>query len=213
MTNGIDERKLLPAIVVCFTLFLGGCLLLAFGCAVRHLPNGATAPATNFEQILAWNAAVAQANSGFADNVISLQQTGFLEVQQAKGILLKQGAIAQADKRITDRITAAAACGATQAGTTATAEQLDAATAACAQISGPAIGQDIALILGTINDLNTSWLVGVKDRAKRQALSDLLTTLEVLIRKISGSLSFEGVVKSSRLDFTPKLLAEVRSWQ
>jgi hypothetical protein len=210
MINGIDERKLFPAIVFCFCLFVGGCLLLAFGCAVRHLPNGTTAPATNFEQVLAWNAAAAQANDGFADNVIALQKAGFLDVTQAKGILLKEGAIAQADKRITDRISAAAGCGSQQAGTNATAAQLDAATATCAQIAGRAIANDIALILGTINDLNTSWLVGVKDPAKRQALSDVLTTLEVLIRKISSSLVFEGVVKSSAL-IKPLALLEVCS--
>ena len=213
MVNGIDERKLRPALVLCFCLFLALCVLLSFGCAVRHLPNGTTAPATNFEQVLAWNAAIAQANSGFADNVINLQKTGFLEVTQAKGILLKQGALAQADKRITDRISAAASCGAQQAGASATPAQLDAAAATCAQISGPAITNDISLILGTINDLNTSWLVGVKDPAKRQALSDLLTTIEVLVRKISSALVFEGVVKAAAIGSRPLILAEVQPWR
>jgi hypothetical protein len=214
MINGIDERKLLPAIVFCFCVFVGGCLLLAFGCAVRHLPNGTTAPATTFEQVLAWNASAAQANDGFADNVIGLQRAGFLSVPDAKTILLKQAAIASADARITTRITAAAACGAQQAGANATPAQLDSAAAGCSAIFAPAIGQDIVLILGAISDLNTSALLAVKDPVKKQALSDLLATIEALIQKISSSLVSVGVLKSASLvESRPLLFAEVQSWQ
>ncbi len=197
MFRGIDEKKFLPAMVVCFCLFCGLLLVFAFGCAVRHLPGGGTQPASAFEQVLAWNAALAQANSGFADNVIGLQRTGFLEIQAARGILVKQATIAQADKRITDRISAAALCGADSAGANAAPAQLDAATAKCAQISGPGIAADINLITGAIADLNSAELLAVKDQTKRQALADLLSSIGALVGKIYRSLETQGVVKTT----------------
>ena len=191
----IEPRKVFRASVVCLALAAAGALELMYGCAVRHLPGGATAPATNFEQILAWNAAVAQANSGFADNVIGLQQSAMLTIPEAKTILVGQATIAAADKRITDRISAAASCAATQAGTTATAAELNAAAVGCAAISGPAIATDINLILGAISDLTTSGLTPVKDPVKKQALTELLGTIQALVQNIFSSLKSQGVVK------------------
>lgn len=189
------QRSLSPTLPTVALLLAGLTLFLFGGCAVRHLPGGATQKATNFEQILAWNAAAAQANDGFADNVIGLQQAGFLGIPEAKNILLKQGAIAQADQRITDRISAAAKCAGEQAGPSATAAQLDAAAAACAQISGPGLASDINLILGSLTDLNSGMLLGVKNDAKRQALSELLATIQTLVGKIYSSLETQGVIK------------------
>jgi len=193
--RGIDERKLLPAAVVCLAI-AGMCLLLlVWGCAVRHLPGGQTAAATVFEQVLAWNAAAAQANDGFADNVIGLQKSGMLGVPEAKTILLKQAAIAEADARITARIQAAASCAVTQAGASPTTQQLDAAGASCAQISGPGITLDLNLILAALADLNNGGLLAVKDTAKQQALAALVASVQALIAKIYASLEAQGVVK------------------
>src|SRR5882672_798584 len=180
----MNKKKLVP--------FL--CLLVA-GCAVRHLPGGGTAPATNFEQVLAWNAAAAEANDGFASNVIALQQGGMMGIPEAKTILIEQGAIASADKRITERISAAATCAARQAGTAATAAQLNAAAVVCARISGKGLAADINLILGAIADLTTTGLVPVKDQVKRQALVELLGTIQVLVQKIYNSLETQGVIQ------------------
>lgn len=181
-------KKSAAPIVVAF-------VLLVAGCAVRHLPDGTTAKATNFEQILAWNAAAAQANDGFADNVIALQRGGAMGIPEAKTILVTQAKIAEADKRITARISAAATCAAQQAGTNATAVQLDAAAATCAQISAPGLAADINVILGSISDLNSAGLVAVKDPAKRQALTELLGTIQALVQKIYGTLESQGVIK------------------
>jgi hypothetical protein len=198
MHRGIDEKKLLPAIVVCFSIFFAGVFLLVMnlsGCAVRHLPGGGTAKATNFEQILAWNAAAAQANDGFADNIIGLQHAGMMGIPEAKGILVKQVAIAEADKRITARISAAASCAAGQVAANAPAAHLDAAAASCAQISGMGLAADINAILGSIADLESTGLLAVKDTAKRQALTELLGTIQALVKQIYGSLESQGVIK------------------
>lgn len=182
------------------------CAVLLAGCAVRHLANGSTQPATAFEQMLAWNAAVAQANDGFADNVIAMQNSGLLTVPQAKAILVKQATIAKADVRLTNRIGTAAQCGAQKAGTAATSAQLDAAAASCAQLSATGIVADVNLILTTLSDLNGTNLVGVKDAAKRQALADLLQTVQTLVNKIYATLEAAGVVLKSEIE-------EVRPWR
>jgi hypothetical protein len=199
------ERKLtdeqiadIVAVYLCILIVLLA-MVLAGGCAVRHLANGTTQPATTFEQVLAWNAAIAQANDGFADNVIALQSSGVLTVAEAKTILTKQGQIAQADKRITDAVGAAAACGAQNAGSTATSAQLDSASAACAQTSGASIAKDVNLILTLASDLAGTDLVGVKDPAKRQALATFLSTVQQLINKIYASLESVGVVLKAQL--------------
>lgn len=191
-------KQIRSAIVVCFAIAVIGLIAIAFGlggCAVRHLPGGGTQPATKFEQILAWNAALAQANDGFADNVIGLQKTGFLGIPETRAILLKQAAIASADKRITDRIGAAATCAQQQVGANPTTAALDAAAVTCAQISGPAIATDINLIVSSVGDLNTTGILAVKDDVKRQALAELLASVQALLAQISGSLTSQGVIK------------------
>jgi hypothetical protein len=186
-------------------LFLSLVVLLVFGCASRHLPSGATAPATKFEQLLVWNTALAQANDSVAQNIVALQQAGVISVPQAKIILLKQGAIAQADQRITARIQTAATCGQQQAGATATAAQLDAAAAACAKAAGGGsqLGADLNLIPQFVADLNNATLLGIKDPAKQKTITDLLTAIQTIVKQIFDSLHSLGVV--ARLE-------EVHSW-
>lgn len=195
--NGYDRkrRNLLGASMVCFALFFAGLLFLAYGCAVRHLPGGMTAPATKFEGILAWNAAAALANDGFADNVIALQRGGSLSITQARTILLKQGAIAQADRRITERISAAALCATEKLGANAAPAAIDQAAADCAKISGPGLAADVNLILATVTDLNNSGLLAVKDPTERQALSGLLANVEGLVQRIYSTLESQGVIQ------------------
>jgi hypothetical protein len=189
------RKKLVLAIIVCWSLVALGIVPLLNGCAVRHIPGGGTAPATTFEQVLAWNAAAAQANDGFASNVISLQQGGTIGIAQAREILVKQAAIAEADKRITARISAAANCASAQVGSTANAAQLNAAGITCAQLAAPGVATDISLITGTISDLTTTGLTGISDPAKRQALIELLGTISALVQQIAGALQTQGVIK------------------
>lgn len=210
VVNGVDERKLLPAMVVCCCLVAAALIVLGIGCgAVRHLPGGGTQPATRFEQILVWNAAAAQANDGFADNVIGLQRAGFLGIPAAKNILVEQAKIAEADRRLTNRISAAALCATQQAGPNATIPQLDTAGAACVEISASGIAADLDLVLGSISDLNTTGLLEVKDPAKRLTLSNLLADLKAFIDKIYSSLESGGVIpqkKTATLAWAPEVI-------
>lgn len=191
----MPRKQLRAAIVVCLCVVLAGVLvLLSGGCAVRHLPGGGTAPATRFEQVLAWNAAIAQANDGFADNVIALQRSGLLEMQYAKAVLLKQAAIAKADQQITNQISAAALCATQSAGSNPTPAELDAAGATCAQVSASALATEVQLITSSIAELNSGMLLGVKDPAKKQALDGILTTIGGLVTNISSALTQGGVI-------------------
>jgi|SRR5882724_857023 len=192
--HGIDGKKLLPAIVVCFTLFFAGLVLLAYGCAYRHLPGGGKAPATAFEQVLAWNAAGAQANSGLADTIIGLQRAGFISIPAAKSILIKQGQIAEADLRITNLISAAAACAQQSAGANATTAELDAAGAACAKISAPQLRRDIDLVTSLIVALTDESALGIKDPAKRDATTAVVKNMGNLIGQVFTMLSKVGVL-------------------
>lgn len=167
--------------------------MLADGCAVRHLPGGGKQPATAFEQVLAWNAALAQANDGFADNVIALQRSQIISLDAAKSILVKQATIAHADQQITAQISAAANCAQQAAGSAATSSDLDAAGVKCAQVSSSALKTEVDLITSTLSTLDQETLLGVKDQAKRQALTGLISTIGELITNIGSALSKQGV--------------------
>jgi hypothetical protein len=166
-------------------------VLLGAGCAVRHLPNGATAPATKWEQLMAWNAALAQTNDGLADNVISLQKNGTISKDAAHIILFKQGSIAQADKRITANLQAAALCGSTNAAPGATPAQLSDASGACAKTYGQALDRDFSLVLTTVAELNSQKLLGLSDQ-ERGAIGPELMALANLVHDIVGVLQHYG---------------------
>lgn len=191
---GVRRTELLPAIVVCFCLFAAGIVLIFEGCAVRHLPGGGTAPATRFEQVLAWNAALAQANDGFADNVIALQRGGVIEMEYAKAVLLKQAAIAKADRDITNQISAAALCATDQLGKNAVPSELDAAGVTCAQVSSSALATEVQLITDTLTDLDKNLLLGVKNQDKRKALDAFVVTIGETITNIASALKQGGVI-------------------
>lgn len=192
----MNRKKLLPAIVACFVLFLLGIFLLV-GCAVRHTPGGGTAPATTFEQILVWNTALAQANDGIVDNVIGLQHAGLISVSEAKTILAKQGSIAQADNRVTARLKAATACAQTTAPASPSPAQLDAAAVTCEKgIPGTSLKGDLQLVLLVVHGLTSgNDLLSIKDPAKRQAILDLVASVETLTKQIFSALQTQGVIQ------------------
>jgi hypothetical protein len=191
--RGIDEKKLFPAIVVCVSLFVGGLVLLAYGCAVRHLPNGTTQPATRFEQIMSYNAAIAQANDGFADNVIGLQSSGVITKGAAKTILTEQAQIAIAHKKITADLQAAASCGLANAGASATPAQVSDASAVCAKSYAAELQNALNLILNSLANLNSGGLLGVGEQQRFQ-LAQVLASIGNLAQQIIGTLREYAVI-------------------
>lgn len=189
--EGIDRRRLFPAFAVCLAMFAGLVALLFSGCAVRHNANGTTSAATRFEQLMAWNTALAQANDGFADNVIALQKAGTLSKDSAYVTLFKQAQIAQADKRITANLKAAALCGTQNAGAGATPQQISDASGACAKTYTEALDRDFGVITDSIAAVNSQKLLGLSD-SERQALAQTLTGLQNLVHDIVGLLKEYG---------------------
>jgi hypothetical protein len=188
---GISQRKLFPAMAVCRAIVAGMVALLFSGCAVRHLPNGTTQPATRFEQIMAWNTALAQTNDGFADNVISLANAGTISKDSARIILYKQGEIAQADKRITENLKAAALCGSTNAAPGSTPQQISDASGACAKTYSQGLDRDFTFIVNALAALNSQKLLGLSD-PERAAIGATLTALQNFVHDIVGLLQEYG---------------------
>lgn len=210
----VDKTKICAAVVVCLSLFIAGLILLASGCAVRHMPGGGTAPATNFEQVLAWNAAGMQANDGLASNVIALQEAGVFSVEKTKSILTKQAQIAQADTRITNLISAAALCAQKAAGDKATAAELNNAEVACSAIAGPALKQNIDLVMKMLTALTSEAVVGIKDPEKSAAITAILTNMSNLIGQVFQVLAKAGILPREPIApiATPSPAAAVFFW-
>jgi len=190
----IERDKLFPAKVVVYSILAAGAILTLFGCAVRHLPSGATAPATRLEPVLVWTAALAQANDGFADNVIGLQRAGFLGMNEAKAILLRQAAIADADNALLLQLRGASQCAVAAAGPNPSPAALDAAGSSCAQVSAAALKNELNAITAAVADLNNAGVLAVKDPAKRQALTALLLTTAQLVANIVDALTKGGIL-------------------
>lgn len=179
----------------------GAVVLLCFlvsGCAVRHLPTGGTVAATKFEQVLAWNAGLAQVNNGFADNVIALSGAGTISKDSAHVILYRQGLIAQADKGITADLKAAALCGSQNAGANPTAQQLSDASGACAKTYAAEFKRDFGVITQIAGELTTSnpKVLGLSDK-ERQAIAQTVASLQMLVTDIVGVLQEYGAVPGS----------------
>lgn len=194
MFRGIDdESKLFRAARVGMAIFACGLALLMYDCGVRHLPGGATAPATRFEQIMAYNAALAQANDGFADNVISLEASGVIAKGSAKSILVEQARIAAADKTITRDLQAAANCGLAAAGPSATPAQVSDASALCAKSYAAELQNAVTLITDAIASLNNGLLLPVAEQ-NRFKLAALLAGIQNLSQQILGTLREYSIV-------------------
>lgn len=88
------KRKLL-------TLVISLCLL-GVGCAARIDPvTGISTDATPYEQALALNASLAITNKAVTRTVISLNETGFIDLDNAQKIVAVTGRVAQLDEEIT----------------------------------------------------------------------------------------------------------------
>jgi hypothetical protein len=207
--RSVDPRKLFPAMAVCLAIFAGMVVLLFAGCAVRHNANGTTTPATRFEQIMAYNTAIAQANDGFADNVIGLQSSGDVSKESAKSILTMQARIARADKSITGILKSAANCGLANAGSSATLAQVSDASALCAKSYGAELQNAVNLILDSLAQLNNGLLLGVKTDQKRFGLAQALASVQNLAQQILGALREYSVI--ARLEASREVYAWRRS--
>jgi hypothetical protein len=191
----IDRKKLLPASLVCFCLFLAGLVLLVCGCEYLRPSSGLVQPGkTTFEQVLAWSTELGENNDHFADSVITLQRSGFLVMTDAKSILLKQVDIARANQQLSSQIRAASACATQTAGSNASPAELDSAGAKCARISAAALAIELNAIRRTAAELNTAGLAAITDPAKQKSVRNSVVTIGQLAHNIVSSLAKIGIL-------------------
>lgn len=182
----IDRRTLLPASLVCFALFIAGLLVLAFGDTKRSAQ-----PAT-IAELGHWSTELARTNNRLSDAVIQTQQAGALTVDQAKTILLKDVAIAQAGQQLANQLAAAKKCALDSAGKNAPPAKIDAEGRRCLAIGRAVLPKETAAIRGAIGDVKQS-LAAVKDPAKKAKLFGMVETIDELDERIAAGLKKEGV--------------------
>jgi hypothetical protein len=144
-----------------------------------------------------WNTRLAVDNNRFAGKVIDYQHEGTIAtVNEAKAILVKQSAIAEADLQLSGQLAAAASCAKEQAGPRATRWELDAAAVKCARISSLAIKAELGVITRSLAELRAGkLLLAVKNPIKRRSLDALLANMSELAAKITATLARAGVIK------------------
>lgn len=71
------------------------------GCAKKPNAQGTTSQASPYEQVMAWNAAMAQANHSVEQGVIIVQQSNLLSVEETNRVLTVQAKVAILDKQAT----------------------------------------------------------------------------------------------------------------
>lgn len=182
----IDRKTLLPASLVCFALFIAGLLVLAFGGTKRPVTSSA------IEELAHWSAELARTNNRLTDAVIATQQAGALTVEQAKAVLLKDVAIAQAGQQLTNQLAAAKKCAVDSAGKNAPPSKIDAEGRRCLAIGRVVLPKETAAMRGAIGDVKQS-LTAVKDPAKKARLFRMVETIDELGERIAAGLKKEGV--------------------
>lgn len=166
------------------TSLLGGAALVfsMYGCAAK-VPATATTPGragTPMENVLAYNASLAEANRAVAMAVIAAQQAVEIGVPAANGILTAQSMIADADRQLTYTLQEFAVELQTNPG-----QKLSAAT----------INSLLAQIRNAANPLVTSGDLGIKNAGRQQSVLSNLNGILGFAQQISGVLNASGLLQ------------------
>lgn len=165
------------------TIFLG--IALA-GCAAIHTTNGRKV--TQIEQVMVWNAGLANANLDLAKGIIAANESGVIDVPTSNAILTQQSMIANADRQLTGVL--ASVCSPAAPGTVP--ENCNAAL-----LSGKAVEIQgfLTQIQTAAKNLVASGTVGIKNAQSQQVVAQAITTLNTLAGDILGGLQGLGVLK------------------
>lgn len=159
------------------------CIVLS-GCAARvastpTVPGRAAKP---LENVLAWNAALANANLGVANNVIAAQNANALSVDVANRILTAQSMIADGDRQLTGILQVLGTC--------LTKPPAGGCFASTAQINGL-----IAQIGTAASNLVKSGDLGIKDANSAAAITSAMKSIAALAQQIVGTLQAGGLLQ------------------
>jgi hypothetical protein len=164
-------------------LTLGGGLVM-HGCSVLHVAGGGRKP-TAIEQVLTWNAALADANLSVAQGVIAANQANQIDVPTSNAILTEQSRIADADRQLTPIL--AKAC------------SPQATIQACnpAILSGDAvmIQNFLAVISVAGQNLVKDGTAGIKNPQRAQSVGTAIASINTLAGEMTQSLKALGILK------------------
>jgi hypothetical protein len=169
--------------------FLALCLCASVamsGCAAINSVNGQPArQPTAMEQVMTWNADLADSNLAIAKGVIAASEASQIDVPTANAILTEQSRIADADRQLTPIL--AKSC----------------TPQSTIQACNPAVlSGDAATIQGFLTQIQTSGTnlvnsgtAGIKDPAKQQSVNAAITAINTLAGEMVSSLQALGVLK------------------
>lgn len=183
----LKRKQLLFDLTAC--AFVMVILLLAFwfgGCAYME-PKAPSRQPTALEQVLTWNAALADANLGIAKGIIAANEAGEIDVPTSNAILTQQSLIADADRQLTP--TLAKAC--------SPQKQIQACNAAI--LSG-----DADTIQNLVNQIRDSAAKlakiettgGIRNPARKKTVDQSIDDIYTLIGNMIGGLQQLGVLKA-----------------
>ena len=162
-------------------------VLLSAGCAARvaSTPTVPGRAATPLENVLAWNAALANANLGVAQNVVAAQNANTISVDTANRVLTAQSMIADGDRQLTFVLQSLGAC-------------LKAPPVAGVSSCKASLSQTNGLIaqIGTAaNNLVVSGDLGIKDANTTAAITSSMKSIFALAQQIVGALQAGGLLQ------------------
>lgn len=179
------------AIVTIRKASLTSCIILSFlltSCAARvaSTPTVPGRSATPMENILAWNAALAEANLAVANNVIAAQGAvpPLLTVDQANRVLTAQSLIADGDRQLTVALQTISNCLA----------KTPAVGASTCKGSVTAVNAVIAQIEVNATSIVTND-VGIKDAKTSASVTTAMKSIFSLAQQIIGMLQAGGLLQ------------------
>lgn len=168
--------------------FVVAVLLFVFwfsGCAYMQT-KAPSRPATAIEQVLTWNAALADANLGIAKGIIAANEAGEIDVPTSNAILTQQSLIADADRQLTPIL--AKAC--------SPQKQIQACNSAILSGDAAAIENFVDQIRDSASKLVKSGTAGIKNPMRKQTVDQAIQNVYTLIDNLIGGLQQLGVLKT-----------------
>lgn len=163
---------------------LGGAALVfsMYGCAAK-VPATATTPGrmgTPMENVLAYNASLAEANRAVAMAVIAAQQAGEIGVPAANDVLTAQSKIADADRQVTYTLQEFA---------------VELQTNPGQKLPAGAITSLLAQIQNAATPLVKTGDIGIKNAARQQSVLSNLNGILGFARQIADALNAAGFLQ------------------
>jgi len=181
----MDRKKLRRPMWICFAICAGLLLWMLAGCAAaRYDAGGKGRTPTAIEQVMTWNAALADSNLTIAKSVIAANDAGIIDVAESNRILTAQSKIADADRQLAPLL--AKACG---------PMKTDRCNPAVLSNDAAAISGFLDAIRDAANGLVKSGDVAIKNPDKKQAVQSAVTAIYNLADQMIDALKTLGVLK------------------